>query len=80
MIFLTSGEKRVRYISEAVIAELKGDPNWFWPIQARIKNGIVANPDKREQVILKWVRSAEENGATIVKEEILKVYDQRINP
>lgn len=80
MLFITSEHRRELLIGNAIIAYMKEDPEWFRVIRHRIKCSILANPDKREQVILKWVMSAEKVGAHLVKEEILKVYDKRSSP
>jgi hypothetical protein len=77
MLFLTQPEKRQQTISEAVVLHVKGDPYWFRGVQERIDNGIFANPGKREQVLLKWILSAEHISATVVKEEILRHYEQK---
>lgn len=79
MIFLTSAEKRDRIISNAIVTHAQGYPFWFSEVQAKIDEGIKRNSESRWQVILKWIKSAEGLKATIVKEEILKLYDQRNN-
>lgn len=77
MLFLTPKEKRERIISEAVILFMKDEENWFVEIRKRIDNGILANPGKKEQVIVKWIISAEESKSNEVKNQILYEYNQR---
>lgn len=74
MLFLTPSDKRERIISDAVTAFLKDDLMWFDQVKARIENGMHANPGKREQVVIKWIKSAENISATVVKDEIMKQY------
>lgn len=75
MLFLTSQEKRERVVSEAVIEEAKGNKYWFMPIKDRIDKAILDNPGKMYSVVLKWVKTAEAAHATVIKEQILKLYD-----
>jgi hypothetical protein len=75
MIYLTSSQKRERHLSNATTAHAAENPVWFSKIKRSIDNAIANNPGKREQVILKWVRSAERINANEVKAEILKHYD-----
>lgn len=74
MLFLTSEEKRRNFISNAILKHTSGDPGWFKELKARIDNGLLANPRKREEVILKWLRTAEQVGSQIVREEIMQQY------
>jgi hypothetical protein len=78
MLLLTPEEKRKRFVSNAVTLWLKSDPQWFDEIKQKIDQGLEKNPGKREQVVLKWILSAEQAGSKETKEEILKQYnDQR---
>lgn len=80
MLFLTASEKRAKIVSEALILYSKDDAGWFNEVRGRIDQSILINPGKREQVILKWIRSAEAAHNILVKDQILKVYDQRNSP
>jgi hypothetical protein len=77
MLHLTSEEKRKLYVSNATMAWMKEDPLWFDEINQKIQQGIERNPGKREQVLIKWIVSAEQAGAREVKEEILKRYNEQ---
>ncbi len=77
MMLETAEEKRNRLISDAVTAYMKDDPDWLAEIRKNIESLILANPGKRDRVILKWVLSAEKCGAKVVKDQILTEYDQR---
>jgi hypothetical protein len=77
MLYLTKAEKRQQMITNATVLNMKGDVTWFDHIESQIANGIMANPGKREQVILKWITTAEGMSATTVKEKILEIYDKR---
>lgn len=59
---------------------MQGDPEWYRFLMYRISNGIAANPDKKYQVVLKWIMSAEAENSTVVKDWIKQTYDQSTTP
>lgn len=73
----TPEEKRQQIISNAIYAHDLNKPDWFEDIHYRISLAIRQHPDDKAMIVLAWVKSCEAVEGTIIKQEILKVYDSR---